>query len=302
MATFSRVVSVRDALDYALDCAALALGMAVVPTLAAAAGREPLPSWPTLPLSVRFLQEHLCVRAAGIPSERWYTALSHIACHMDATHRHDNICALVLTGWLPWSVFGRAGWLATLLTGAAVAALDPFHSRQEQIRAYIDAQSGRVLPGGITSGAARWWAACDGNYMCGASAAACSLLGAEVCLTIERALALYRAWRRRPDDPSLLVPIGVHALSIYHSAAYVLAEHRSLTSGASLTVNHSAHLVGVGVGVGCYVVYRLLRQRESGAPRPQLFGRARRDTGRRLGGGGGNRLGGRADRPGLVAR
>ena len=52
-------LSVRDALDYTLTAAPLLGAILAVPTLAAAAGHEPLPPWPTLPLEPRTLREHL---------------------------------------------------------------------------------------------------------------------------------------------------------------------------------------------------------------------------------------------------
>ena len=100
-------------------------------------------------------------------------------------------------------------------------------------------------------------------------------LGAELCLAVEQTLGLLRQWwgsQRRggewtPQQVQLLQRVGVQLLFVGQSLSYMLSEHRSLTSGGSLAVNHGGHLVGCLTGAACYALMRALGC-ERGPPCP----------------------------------
>ena len=278
MATVAlRHLNLNDALNYAFDSAVFIAGVAILPTIAAVEKREPLPPWPVLPLSLPFLRTHFTLAGPSktvLQSDRWYTVLTHMLCHVDANHRSSNVMALLCTGWNVWSAFGRRGWLGTLLAGTVVASFDPLRGRERQLRGWLDTQSGQLVPS-LTPHVARLWASCDGACVCGMSSGVCALLGVELCLAVEQTVALLRQWwgdRSRggdwtPQRVQLLQRVAVHLLFVGQSLSYVLKEHRSLTSGGSLSVHHGGHLAGILAGAGCFALLRALGC-ERGPPCP----------------------------------
>ena len=129
-----------------------------------------------------------------------------------------------------------------------------------------------------------------------ASAGVFALLGADLCLTLEHVLALLASLQRAPEWMVAIgrfcVPINVlQALlllpALQEARAVVVlveAERRALATGASVSVDHAAHLAGFGWGVCCYLLFREARCRGWAAPWRQLTRRVRRGGGAPAGG------------------
>ena len=126
---------------------------------------------------------------------------------------------------------------------------------------------------------------------CGASAGIFALLGADLCLTLERVLALLTDLQRAPEEVvpiDVLQALGLSLPALQRMFSLVEAERRALATGASVSVGHAAHLAGFGWGVCCYLLFREARRRGWAAPWRQLTRRVRRGGsapagGRRLG-------------------
>lgn len=117
---------------------------------------------------------------------------------------------------------------------------------------------------------------------CGASAAVFALLGADLCLTLERVVALVAELRRAPEEVvafDVLQALGFSLPALQRMLSLVEAERRALATGASLSVGHAAHLTGFGWGVLCYGVHRWWRHGRVA----RLRRRSGADGGRRLG-------------------
>lgn len=286
MATLSiRQLHLGDAVDFLLTASPLIVGILVVPTLAAASGREH-PSFPlTLPLRPSQLRKHFLWSNAS----PWYTAVSHVLCHADANHQAGNLTALLLTGTSLHAALGRVGWWVTILGGALTAAADPLQWRAKQTKNWLDAWTWDMLPS-FTPAVARAWTASSGWAACGASAAVSAQCGGEAALCLHQFLSVLAHMRDAGRDvpDTLLIPAVTHAFMLSRAVSFVLAEHRAIGSGASLAVWHGAHLTGFGWGVGCYVMYALARRFRWRAPwtlrRERWSGQHSRGGGRRLGG------------------
>jgi membrane associated rhomboid family serine protease len=286
MATLSiRQLHLGDALDFLLTASPLIVGILIVPTLAAASGREH-PSFPlTLPLRPAQLRQHFL----WSHTSPWYTAVSHVLCHANADHQAGNLSTLLLTGTSVHAALGRVGWWVTILGGALTAAADPFQWRDKQTTNWLNAWTYDMLPS-FTPAVARAWTSSGAWAACGASAAISAQCGAEAALCLHQFLSLISLMRDSdghvPD--TLLIPTITHALMLSRAVTFVLTEHGALSTGASLTIGHGAHLTGFGWGVLCYAGYALARRYRWRGPwtlrRERLTGQGSRDRGHRLGG------------------
>lgn len=281
MATIAiRRLTLGEYYERALVAAPVLVGIALVPTLAGAAGREALPALPLLPLSHSALLEHFTCTALGVTQRRWWTYLTYALAHSDAQHKWQNLAGVALAGFQPAGELGRAGWLFTFFGGVVAAALNG-PGRELQLTNWLDRHSGGLLSR-LTPHAARLWSENTGWRLVGASAGVFALLGVDLCLTCEQAVAVARRWEDEPEEgrPECLYTLCWLGAAMAQTLSHVLAEQRSLASGASVSVSHVGHLTGFAWGVGVFVALRVLA--------PRL--RSRR---RRSGGAGGRRLGGR---------
>ena len=255
-----RQLHLGDAVDFLLTASPLVAGILAVSTLAAAAGREPSPPWPTLPLKPSDLSAHF------LWSNRspWYTALTHVLCHANEEHKLANLTTLLLTGSSVHAAMGPLGWWATIVGGALTAALDPLQWRAKQAQSWLNSWTYDMLPS-FTPAVARAWTSSSGWTACGASAAVCAQCGAEAALCLEQFVTLVCSVRDADDElrKSLLLPIVTHGFMLSRAISYVLSEHRALSGGASLTIWHGAHLTGFWWGVSCYLIYAVLQRRWS---------------------------------------
>jgi membrane associated rhomboid family serine protease len=297
------------------ELAPYAIAFAVVPTLACAAGREPLPPWPVLPLTheqllanFTFRQEQsLLTNFTFTQSSRkkWWTLLTSAFCHADAAHRDRNLVNLLLCGLQLAPDLGRSGLAITFLGGHVAAALNGRGLRL-QLENFLEAQTGRMAPQWLSGKAAEIWTKSAPPTVLGGSAGLFALLGVDCCLKVRDAVEMLRGWDVHGEPPAgELLWLVLHAAPV---ASLVLSEIQSFRSGSSVSVGHAAHLTGFAWGVGCYLVraaWRRMRAARNGlgGTRTQAGARAggSLDAARRapgnFGAGNGRRLGGTAPPP-----
>ena len=291
MATLSlRYLTFSDLVRYSQDVGPLLLTMHLVPTITAADGRELPPLWPTLPISPTMLRSHFLAygRSHLMSTGRWWTALTSMLLHQDGEHLASNAVSLIFAGLGPHVAFGSVGWWLTLLGGHLAAVLTAREGQERQTRAVVERYSGGMLR--QDGNVAGWLSkATPPAGICGCSAGTFALMGADLCLTLERVLALVAELRRAPNEVlplDVLQALGFSLPALQRMLAIVDAERHALAAGASLSVGHAAHLTGFGWGVLCYLVCREARRRRWAAPWRQLvrrFSGRRAPAGRRLG-------------------
>lgn len=244
-----------------------AAAFAAVPTLACAAGREPLPPWPILPLTHSSLLANFTFTADNLklPRARWWTLFTSAFCHSDAAHRDRNLVNLLLCGLQLAPELGRFGLALTFLGGHAAAALNARGVRL-QLERFLDARTGRLAPSWLSGKAAELWSTAAPPTVLGGSAGLFAMLGVDCCIKLREALSILRRWRDDAEPPVMeLLRLTVHMAPIL---SLVLSEHRSLRAGASISVGHAAHLTGFAWGVATFGAAGLCRR----------FGAARRSA------------------------
>ncbi len=264
-----------ELLDYAYAVGPFLAGIALLPTLSCAAGREPPPPWPTLPLSHAQLSKHFLF-SQGSPV---YTCATSLLAHLDSSHQANNLIGVALAGWRPARALGPLGFAAVFVGGHLAAVLNSA-GRRDQMRLWMDSQT-RGMATWVTPRAARIWERGGMWTSCGASAGLFALLGVDLCMTFEQASHLLSGWDAQPEEarPQLAAALRWLGLAAAQTLGHVLREHRSQASGASASVSHVGHLTGFAWGVGCWALL--------------AASSTRRPRGRRTNWGGGRRLGGR---------
>ena len=208
MATLSlRYLTFSDLVRYSQDVGPLLLTMHLVPTITAADGRELPPLWPTLPISPTMLRSHFLAygRSHLMSTGRWWTALTSMLLHQDGEHLASNAVSLIFAGLGPHVAFGSVGWWLTLLGGHLAAVLTAREGQERQTRAVVERYSGGMLR--QDGNVAGWLSkATPPAGICGCSAGTFALMGADLCLTLERVLALVAELRRAPNE---VLPLDV---------------------------------------------------------------------------------------------
>ena len=237
------------------ELAPYAIAFAAVPTLACAAGREPLPPWPVLPLTHSNLLSNFTFTIENLKraNPKWWTLLTSAFCHSDAAHRDRNLVNLLLCGLQLAPELGRLGLAVTFLGGHAAAALNARGLRL-QLERFFDARTGSLAPTWLSGKAAKLWSTAAPPTVLGGSAGLFAMLGVDCCLKVRDALDLLRRWHYDPEPPvTELLLLVLHAAPIL---SLVLTEARSLRSGASVSVGHAAHLTGFAWGMVVFCVHK----------------------------------------------
>ena len=107
-------LTLGNCLDYTLGVGPIAFGFLAVPTLARAAGREPLEAWVQLPLSLPTLYMHFTHTTDAIQQQRVWTCLSCGVCHASAIERANSLRVLLLAGWQPATSLGALASLVSM--------------------------------------------------------------------------------------------------------------------------------------------------------------------------------------------
>ena len=276
-------LSLPDLKELARSMGPVVAGIALVPTLACAAGAEPPPSWPQLPLSHDVLMRHFThapakTLALNMTRPNWWTLATSSLCHVDASHRDNNLLGVLSAGWKPATALGPVGFALTFFGGHACAALNTV-GHELQRRNWINAKTGSIMGPSLTSHAAKLWSSVSVPQMLGSSAGVFALLGFDLCLIVDEGLKLMNRWDdARDGSDERLFALAWMGVNLHQIVARVLSEQRSLGGGASVSVSHVGHLTGFAWGLFCFGAHYWYRRARVRASRVRATG------GRRLGG------------------
>ena len=264
---FERVVA------FAGDFSPLLALHALVPTLAAASGREPRLSI-ALPLDMPTLERHFMFSRQALREGRWWTTASYMLLHGNQAHALSNLQSVLVAGPAATDTLGVNGAMATYVAAGVAAALDPFDFGTqrleriverwgvgERVRRALDSVTGSVEAGNVwdklsnafdkTRKSAVRAVAQQVNEnvrSIGASAGVSAFVAIDTCIVAE---ALFLG--RRCDANAVL-----HVVS---SVFYFAHEWRLID--AQDNIGHGAHLTGAAVGVAAFVLCRVFRRRSS---------------------------------------
>ena len=265
--SFERVVA------FAGDFSPLLALHALVPTLAAATGREPRLSV-ALPLSLDVLEKHFMFSRQALREGRWWTTASYMLLHGNQAHALSNLQSILVAGPAATDTLGVNGAMVTYVAAGVAAALDPFDFGTqrleriverwgvgERVRRALDSVTGSVEAGNVwdklsnafdkTRKSAVRAVAQQVNEnvrSIGASAGVSAFVAIDTCVVAE---ALFLG--RRCDANAVL-----HVVS---SVFYFVHEWRLID--AQDNIGHGAHLTGAAVGVAAFVLCRVFRRRSS---------------------------------------
>ena len=265
--SFERVVA------FAGDFSPLLALHALVPTVAAAAGREPRLSV-ALPLSLDVLEKHFTFSRQALREGRWWTTASYMLLHGNQAHALSNLQSVLVAGPAATDTLGVNGAMVTYVAAGVAAALDPFEFGTqrleriverwgvgERVRRALDSVTGSVEAGNVwdklsnafdkTRKSAVRAVAQQVNEnvrSIGASAGVSAFVAIDTCVVAEALLL-----GRRCDANAVL-----HVVS---SVFYFAHEWRLID--AQDNIGHGAHLTGAAVGVAAFVVCRFFRRRSS---------------------------------------
>ena len=265
--SFERVVA------FAGDFSPLLALHALVPTLAAASGREPRLSI-ALPLDVPTLERHFMFSRQALREGRWWTAATYMLLHGNQAHALSNLQSILVAGPAATDTLGVNGAMLTYVAAGVAAALDPFDFGTqrleriverwgigERVRRALDSVTGSVEAGNVwdkfsnafdkTRKSAVRAVAQQVNEnvrSIGASAGVSAFVAIDTCVVAEALLL-----GRRCDVNAVL-----HVVS---SVFYFAHEWRLID--AQDNIGHGAHLTGAAVGVAAFVLCRLFRRRSS---------------------------------------
>ena len=265
--SFERVVA------FAGDFSPLLALHALIPTLAAASGREPRLSV-ALPLSLDVLEKHFMFSRQALREGRWWTTASYMLLHGNQAHALSNLQSILVAGPAATETLGVNGAMVTYVAAGVAAALDPFEFGTqrleriverwgvgERVRRALDSVTGSVEAGNVwdklsnafdkTRKSAVRAVAQQVNEnvrSIGASAGVSAFVAIDTCVVAEALLL-----GRRCDANAVL-----HVVS---SVFYFAHEWRLID--AQDNIGHGAHLTGAAVGVAAFVLCRVFRRRSS---------------------------------------
>ena len=264
---FERVVA------FAGDFTPLLALHALVPTLAAASGREPRLSI-ALPLDMPTLERHFMFSRQALREGRWWTTITYMLLHGNQAHALSNLQSILVAGPAATDTLGVNGAMLTYVAAGVAAALDPFDFGTqrleriverwgigERVRRALDSVTGSVEAGNVwdklsnafdkTRKSAVRAVAQQVNEnvrSIGASAGVSAFVAIDTCVVAEALLL-----GRRCDANAVL-----HVAS---SLFYFVHEWRLID--AQDNIGHGAHLTGAAVGVAAFVLCRVFRRRSS---------------------------------------
>ena len=267
--SFERVVA------FAGDFSPLLALHALVPTLAAASGREPRLSI-ALPLDVPTLERHFMFSRQALREGRWWTTITYMLLHGNQAHALSNLQSILVAGPAATDTLGVNGAMLTYVAAGVAAALDPFEFGTQRLERIVErwgiGERVRSIAGAFDSateaGTEGLWdklsTALDktrksavhavakkvneNTRSIGASAGVSAFVAIDTCVVAEALLS-----GRRADVNAVL-----HVVS---SVFYFAHEWRLID--AQDNIGHGAHLTGAAVGVAAFVLCRVFRRRSS---------------------------------------
>ena len=265
---FERVVA------FAGDFSPLLALHALVPTLAAASGREPRLSI-ALPLDMPTLERHFMFSRQALREGRWWTTITYMLLHGNQAHALSNLQSILVAGPAATETLGVNGAMLTYVAAGVAAALDPFDFGTQRLERIVERwgvgeRVRRVfnLLGGSEVAETRLGDKLSKAFdearrtavhavakkvnenirILGASAGVSAFVAIDTCVVAE---ALFAG--RRCDANAVL-----HVAS---SLFYFAHEWRLID--AQDNIGHGAHLTGAAVGVAAFVLCRIFRRRSS---------------------------------------
>ena len=270
--SFERVVA------FAGDFSPLLALHALVPTLAAAAGREPRLSV-ALPLSLDVLEKHFMFSRQALREGRWWTTVTYMLLHANQAHALSNLQSILVAGPAATDTLGVNGAMVTYVAAGVAAALDPFEFGTQRLERIVErwgvGERVRSIARALDSATGSVEARTEGLWdklsaafdktrksavrvvakkvqesvrSIGASAGVSAFVAIDTCVVAEALLL-----GRRCDANAVL-----HVVS---SCFYFVHEWRLID--AQDNIGHGAHLTGAAVGVGAFVLCRIFRRRSS---------------------------------------
>ena len=267
--SFERVVA------FAGDFSPLLALHALVPTLAAASGREPRLSV-ALPLSLDVLEKHFTFSRQALREGRWWTTASYMLLHGNQAHALSNLQSVLVAGPAATETLGVNGAMLTYVAAGVAAALDPFEFGTQRLERIVERwgvgervrRVARAFDSATEAGTEGLWdklsTALDKTRksavrvvakkvnenirILGASAGVSAMVAIDTCVVAEALLL-----GKRCDANAVL-----HVAS---SVFYFVHEWRLID--AQDNIGHGAHLTGAAVGVAAFVLCRIFRRRSS---------------------------------------
>jgi len=202
---------------------------------------------------------------------RFWTLVTHMFLHIDYSHLSNNMIQLAVCGWKCFNAFSSNGFLIVYFGGGIIAAAEErlntfqYYSR---IMSYVPKvpSSGGVLENigaiinqNVESLAWQVAKAAEPLTPCiGASNGVYSMLGVDLCLTLENAVyALKKLLRHKHVENEVMFSILMGVSSLNKIMCTITQEGRSLLDGSSGNVGHAGHLVGFCTGLVFYGSFRL---------------------------------------------
>ena len=267
--SFERVVA------FAGDFSPLLALHALVPTLAAASGREPRLSI-ALPLDMPTLERHFMFSRQALREGRWWTTVTYMLLHGNQAHALSNLQSILVAGPAATDTLGVNGAMLTYVAAGVAAALDPFEFGTQRLERIVERWGvgervrsiARAFDSATEAGTEGLWdrlstaldktrksavrvvakKVSENTRILGASAGVSAFVAIDTCVVAEALLL-----GRRCDANAVL-----HVVS---SCFYFVHEWRLID--AQDNIGHGAHLTGAAVGVAAFVLCRVFRRRSS---------------------------------------
>lgn len=212
------------------------------------------------------LERHFVYSKEAVRQGRWWTALTYMFCHADASHLASNAQGLLMAGPSAVEVLGP-GAIVAYFTAGVLGALD--------LPKLYDLQLERFFARGVRSvsaslavvldDATSWLASSLAPHrrLLGASAGVSAFVALDACLAVEKCVC---------GDGG--VALAFNALS---AARYFSNEANRTWTGAAPGIDHAAHLNGAVVGVAAFVIARALQAwKRHQRPLPRRFSSSKR--------------------------
>eukprot|EP00512_Aurantiochytrium_limacinum_P005323 CAMPEP_0171514246 /NCGR_PEP_ID=MMETSP0959-20130129/2727_1 /TAXON_ID=87120 /ORGANISM="Aurantiochytrium limacinum, Strain ATCCMYA-1381" /LENGTH=251 /DNA_ID=CAMNT_0012052529 /DNA_START=58 /DNA_END=813 /DNA_ORIENTATION=+ len=249
-----------------------------MPTVTELQGLDPRKPW-TLAVDIEWVQRNMIYSTRNLNAGRWWTRFTYAFIHLNETHLMNNLQMLIPSSISVQRAFGNLGLWFTFFGGCVVGSLDIAKTKSTQQR---NALSSSILPG-LQS----WAAGNESNLFSsaikkgvelstdilspimsyltdyvGCSTGCCALLGVDLCLSAEAVLNMFRRPKyERPTD-EVALQMSSHIISTYFSLNMIAQEIRLFYEGGADGLDHAGHLLGLGFGVGAFLLMRLLHKRE----------------------------------------
>ena len=287
--SFERVVA------FAGDFSPLLALHALVPTLAAAAGREPRLSI-ALPLSMNTLEKHFMFSRQALREGRWWTTASYMLLHGNQAHALSNLQSILVAGPAATDTLGVNGAMLTYVAAGVAAALDPFvrtrcvlfapstpsprrrRSAQDfgtqrleriverwgvgkRVRRALDSVTGSVEAGNVWDKLSN---AFDKTRKSAVRAVAQQVNENVRSIGASAGVSAFVAIDTCVVAEALLLGRRCDANAVLHvvSSVFYFAHEWRLID-AQDNIGHGAHLTGAAVGVAAFVLCRVFRRRSS---------------------------------------